>query len=45
MDELWEKFMQTGLVSDYIKYIGFGRSGEKDADDFKRAGASREKRR
>lgn len=31
MDELWEKFLSSGLVSDYIEYKKF-KSGESDVD-------------
>lgn len=31
MDELWEKFFQSGRISDYIEYIKF-KSGERNAD-------------
>lgn len=39
MDELWEKFIRSGKISDYLKY----KSGERNADDSKRPGASGEK--
>lgn len=41
MDELWERFIATGAVSDYISYITFKQSGEENTDDAKGSGASR----
>lgn len=35
MDKLWEKFTESGKISDYLKYIGQKQSVEKD-DDVKR---------
>ena len=41
MDELWEIFTLTGLVSDYINYIRFRQSGENNAENAERAGSER----
>ena len=45
MDELWEKFIASGSVSDYIRYISFKKSGEVNADNVKRSGTAREELR
>lgn len=45
MDKNWEKFTETGAVSDYIAYTKFRQNGDENADDAKRSGASRKKRR
>lgn len=38
MDELWNKFEETGKISDYIAYIRYKQNGEKNADN-KRSGS------
>lgn len=42
MDELWEKFLRSGRISDYIKYKRY-KSGESNADDVKGSGSSGKK--
>lgn len=45
MDELWNRFLESGSISDYLKYKSFEQSGEKNSDDIKRAGFKGEKPR
>ena len=42
MDELWERFLKSGAIKDYIRYK---QSGEKNADDPKRSRPAGEKSR